>query len=492
MMRLGAENLAALDPRVGVPRYDREALTVGIVHFGVGGFHRAHQAMYLDELMNRGEAHDWAICGVGVLPGDRAMAEALHGQDMLYSVMLKHPDGSRDARVVGSIVDYLFAPDDPEAVIARMADPGVRIVSLTITEGGYSIDPVSGEFDPASPDLAADLERGLAAPSSAFGLIVAALRRRRDAGIAPFTVQSCDNIQANGDVARRAISGFVRLLDSELADWIVSDVAFPNAMVDRITPVTTTADRDELRERYGIEDAWPVVCEPFTQWVVEDAFPLGRPAWENVGVQLVGDVLPYELMKLRLLNASHQALTYFGYLLGHRYAHDAVADPRIAELLRRYMAREASPTLDPVPGVDLDSYRGQLIERFANPEIRDTLARLCAETSDRIPKWLLPVVRDDLAAGVPVPYAAAVVASWARYALGVDEEGAPIEVVDRLRDELAERAAREQEQPGAFIRNRELFGDLAEHPEFMEPYLRTLRSLHASGASATLDAVLAD
>jgi len=487
---LSADALGRLGPGVAVPRYDRARLRTGIVHVGVGGFHRAHQAVYLDELMNRGLAHDWAICGVGVLPHDRGMAEALRAQDNLYTVMVKHADGSREARVVGSIVDYLFAPDDPEAVVARMADPSTRIVSLTITEGGYSIDPSTGEFDPSSPDIAADLH-GDAAPRSAFGLIVAALRRRRDAGTAPFTVQSCDNIQSNGDVARRAIAGYARLADPELGDWILENVSFPNAMVDRITPVTTDADRAELRERFGVADRWPVVCEPFTQWVVEDRFPLGRPAWEEVGAQLVEEVLPYELAKLRLLNASHQGLCYFGYLAGYRYAHEAVADERIAELLRRYMDREATPTLAPVPGLDLVAYKAQLIERFANPEIRDSLARLCAESSDRIPKWLLPVVREDLAAGRPVPYAAAIVASWARYAEGVDEAGEPIVVVDRLRDVLQPLARAQRDRPTAFLENRAVFGDLVDDPRFVAPYLEALASLQGPGSSSTLDLILA-
>lgn len=490
MVALTQDALSGLRPEVGVPRYDRSALTAGIVHFGVGGFHRAHQAVYLDELMERGQAHDWALCGVGVLPQDRRMAEALAAQDHLYTVMLKHPDGSREARVIGSMIEYLFAPDDPDAVIAKLADPAVRIVSLTITEGGYSIDPATGQFDPASPDLAADLA-GDGTPHSAFGLIVAGLRRRREAGIAPFTVQSCDNIQSNGDVAKQAIAGYARLVDPELGEWIAAEVAFPNAMVDRITPVTTDADRGELAERFGIEDRWPVVCEPFTQWVIEDHFPAGRPAWEEVGAQLVDDVLPYELMKLRLLNASHQGLTYFGYLIGYRYAHEALADERIAELLRRYMDREATPSLDPVPGIDLTAYKAQLIERFSNPEIRDTLARLCAESSDRIPKWLLPVVRHDLAAGIPVPYSAAIVASWARYAEGVDEAGEPIEIVDRLRDTLVPIAQSQRTNPTAFIENRALFGDLADDPAFREPYLETLAVLHTEGAGAALDRLLA-
>ena len=495
MVSLSNATLATLDPSVEVPDYDRSSLTVGIVHFGVGGFHRAHQAVYLDELMRRGQAHEWALCGIGVLEQDRAMADALGAQDHLYTVMVKHADGRRDARVIGSMIDYLFAPDDPAAVLERMTQPSVRIVSLTITEGGYSIDPATGAFDPTSADIAADLD-GVhpdgSGPRSAFGFIVAALRARRDAGIPPFTIQSCDNIQSNGDVAKQAIVGFARLIDADLAAWIEAEVAFPNAMVDRITPVTTDADRAELAERFGVDDRWPVVCEPFLQWVVEDHFPQGRPEWEQVGAQLVADVLPYELMKLRLLNASHQALCYFGYLAGYRYAHEALADERIAELLRRYMDREGTPSLEPVPGIDLDLYKAQLIERFSNPEIRDTLARLCAESSDRIPKWLLPVVVHDLKAGIPVPYAAAVVASWARYAEGVDEVGEPIQVVDRLRDELVPIARSQREHPTAFIENRVLFGDLVDDPSFREPYLATLAVLHAQGASAALDRLLAD
>jgi len=485
---LSAETLGLLGSSVGRPQYDRSSLSVGIVHFGVGGFHRAHQAVYLDELMSRGLARDWAICGVGVLPQDERMADAMESQDCLYTVMVKHPDGRREARVVGSMAEYLFAPRDPEAVLARMTAPATRIVSLTITEGGYSIDPSSGEFDPGSPDLQADLAGG--APRSAFGFLVEALRRRRDAGIAPFTIQSCDNIQSNGDVARRAITGFARLLDPELADWIAVNVAFPNAMVDRITPVTSDADREEVAERFGVADRWPVVCEPFRQWVVEDHFPTGRPVWEEVGVQLVADVIPYELMKLRLLNASHQALCYFGYLMGYRYAHEALGDERIVTLLERYMDEEGTPTLEPVPGVDLPAYKAQLIKRFSNPEIRDTLARLCAESSDRIPKWLLPVVTSNLAADRPVTLSAAVVASWARYAEGVDEAGEPIEVVDRIREVLQPIARRQRQRPTAFIEYRPVFGDLVDDTRFMTPYLATLEALHNDGAAVALERVL--
>jgi mannitol 2-dehydrogenase len=321
-----------------------------------------------------------------------------------------------------------------------------------------------------------------------FGFVTAALRRRRADGTPAFTVMSCDNIQGNGDVAHKMITAFARAQDPELADWIESEVPFPNSMVDRITPVTSDDDRRVLAERFGIEDGWPVVCEPFTQWVLEDRFAAGRPAFEDVGVQVVDDVEPYELMKLRLLNASHQSLCYLGYLAGYRYAHEVCQDPLFADFLLRYMDREATPTLSPVPGVDLDGYKPHLIERFANPEVRDTLARLCAESSDRIPKWLLPVVRQNLADGGEIACSALVVAAWARYAEGVDEQGEPIEVVDRLSEQLTATAQRQHEEPLAFIADRDLFGDLVDDERFVTAYAEALASLHEHGARATLEA----
>ncbi|MBO1027874.1 mannitol dehydrogenase family protein [Micrococcus luteus] len=499
-MPLSADALPRL--ALATPAYHRDAVRVGIVHIGVGGFHRAHMAMYLDTLMNQGRAMDWGICGLGVLPGDARMRDALAGQDHLYTLAVKNPDGTVDSRVIGSIVDMLHAPDDPDAAVERMADPAVRIVSLTITEGGYNVNQVTGAFDPDRPDVAQDLASAAAAargeqapgPTSVFGLAVEALARRRARGHAPFTVMSCDNIQGNGDVARRQFSAFARLRDEDLAAWIEAEVPFPNSMVDRITPVTVDADRERLAQQEGLADAWPVVCEPYTQWVLEDRFvggADGRPPFEEVGVQLVDDVEPYELMKLRLLNASHQALCYPGYLDGMRFAHEVCSDPLFVEYLRAYMDREATPTLRPVPGIDLGDYKATLIERFANPCVRDTLARLCAESSDRIPTWLVPVIRENLEAGRPVGLSAAIVASWARYAEGVDEAGAPIDVVDQRREAvMAAAAAQRDGDPLAFLRQEDLFGDLAERPAFTEPYLRALTSFQERGARATLEALL--
>jgi mannitol 2-dehydrogenase len=483
--------LASLADTVPTPTYDRGRVTTGVVHFGVGGFHRAHQAMYHDGLMNAGKALDWGICGAGVMPADRRMKEALDAQDGLYTLVVKHGDGTYEPRVIGAITEYLFAPDDPEAVIEKMAAEATRIVSLTVTEGGYNIHNVTGEFDTANPDVQHDLEPG-AAPKTTFGLITEALRRRRERGLVPFTIMSCDNLQGNGQLARTVFTAFARLRDPELGDWVERDVRFPNSMVDRITPVTTDADRAEVRERFGIDDRWPVVCEPYTQWVLEDSFSAGRPPYEDVGVQVVDDVEPYELMKLRLLNASHQALCYFAYLSGYRLVHEAAQDPLLRAFLVGYMDEEGTPTLAPVPGVDLDEYKHTLIERFSNPEVRDTIARLCAESSDRIPKWLLPVVRRQLERGGEITRSAAVVASWARYAEGVDEQGEPIEVVDRLKDSLVEIARRQREDPDAFIANRAVFGDLVDDERFVGAYRAALSSLHERGARATLEAIVSE
>lgn len=494
MIQLNSANLPEIarsseSARVALPAYDRAAVSAGIVHFGVGGFHRAHQARIIDDLLGQGLAGDWGICGVGVMESDLLMRDALAAQDGLYTLVEKHPDGRREARVIGSIVDYLYAPDDPEAVIERMANPEIRIVSLTVTEGGYNIHHVTGKFQLDSPHVRHDLETD-EPPVSVFGLVVEALRRRRERAIPPFTVMSCDNLQDNGAVARRAFGAFATARDPELAAWIADSVSFPNSMVDRITPVTTDGDRADVAEQFGITDAWPVVCEPFFQWVLQDSFPGGRPPYESSQVQLVADVEPYESMKLRLLNVSHQGICYFGHLMGYRLVHEAAQDPLMAGFLLAYMDSEATPTLKPVPGIDLDVYKHQLVERFSNPGVRDTIARLCAESSDRIPKWLVPVIRDQLESGGEVGLAAAIVASWARYAEGVDEQGEPIEVVDALKERVMAEAGQYPSNPHAFIEDRELFGDLADRPRFVEAYDLALDLLHTVGARATLETLM--
>ena len=487
MTHLTEKALPRLNADVAVPRYDRRDVTTGIVHIGVGNFHRSHQAVYLDTLMNGGAALDWGICGIGLQPSNAGMRDALAAQDGLYTLVLRHGDGTWDARVIGSIVEYLFAPDDPEAAIEKMAAPATRIVSLTVTEGGYSLDAVTGEFDAASDEsVLADLRQG-AVPRTMFGLVTEALARRRARGLPAFTILSCDNIQGNGQVSRRAFTAFARLRDPGLADWISARVRFPNCMVDRITPKTTDEDRAELSRRFGLDDQWPVLCEPFTQWVLEDDFADGRPPLEAAGVQIVPDVEPYELMKLRLLNACHQALCHPGRLVGYRFVHEVATDPLFARFLLDYMTAEAIPTLRPVPGVDLLGYANQLIERFANPEVRDTVARLCANASDCIPKFLLPVIRQQLAVGGPVTRSAAVVASWARDAEGSDESGALHPLDDDLAPQLQAAARRQRRHPTAFLDdNRAVFGELADDPRFTAVYRSILTSLFDRGVRKTL------
>lgn len=510
--RLGPQSLP--DNGVHLPTFDRTAVTSGIIHIGVGGFHRAHQALVMDNLLARGDHSSWGITGMGVMPVDARMRDALTEQGGLYTLVEKHPDGRRDHRVIGSIRDVLLAPDNPGAAVEAMADPQIRIVSLTITEGGYNFNQSTGLFDPSTPAVAHDIEAMSVETAgdaqaeldrtpawagdlqSVFGLVVGALKLRWMRGLAPFTVMSCDNIQGNGDTAARQFGAFAEYVDPELAEWIRHHVPFPNSMVDRITPVTSDEDRARVAEETGRVDAWPVVCEPFFQWVLEDRFVTDadgssqRPAFEEAGVQMVDDVEPYELMKLRLLNASHQALCYPGRLAGLQYAHEVCTDPLYVAYLMAYMEQEATPTLQDVPGIDLDDYRRTLIERFANPQVRDTLARLCAESSDRIPKWVVPVIQDNLAAGRAVDLSAAIVASWARYAQGVDEAGADIEIVDPRRDTVMKAAADQNQDPLAFVRNRELFGDLADQEAFVEPYLWALESFRRVGARATLTELL--
>jgi mannitol 2-dehydrogenase len=463
---------AAASTQVAVPSYPRAALTAGIVHIGVGGFHRAHQAMFVDRLLAAGLGDGWAIHGLGLLEGDARMRDVLAEQGGLYTLVLRNPDGTEDARIIGSIVADTLVLDDPEGALELLADPGIRIVSLTITEGGYNVHAVTGEFLAEAPAIVADLA-GDAAPATVFGVLTEALHRRRERGIVPFTVMSCDNMPGNGTVARRAIVSFARLRDPGLAAWIDAEVAFPNSMVDRITPVTTEADIAAVRERHGVIDGWPVVAEPFVQWVLEDRFSAGRPPFEQVGVQLVDDVEPYEEMKLRLLNASHQTLAYVAALADIVYVDEAMRDESIVGLIRNYLA-EAVPTLAPVPGVDLGSYCDTLVERFGNPHVRDTVARLAANTSERIPKFLLPVARSVLDAGGSPVWSATVVASWARYVRGVSDTGRAIEVVDPERGALV--AAASDPDPLAFLRLTQFFGDLADQPAFTEPYLAALRS----------------
>ena len=482
-VRLSTETLDSVRARgIPVPDYDRAGLVTGIVHLGVGGFHRSHQAMVVDRLLSAGQARDFAICGVGVLEQDRRMAAVMAEQDGLYTLMSKHADGSREARVIGSIVDYLFAPDDPDLVVERLASPDTRIVSLTISEGGYNQDSASRQFVASDPGVQHDLAHP-DSPRTAFGLVVAGLRRRRDRGLGPFTVMSCDNLADNGRIARDSFTSFARLLDPELGDWVAEHVRFPSSMVDRITPVTDEGDRAAATEMLGVEDAWPVVAEPYFAWALEDDFAAGRPPFEDAGVTVVADVGPWERMKLRLANGGHQALCHMGVLAGFRFAHEAAADPGIAAYLTAYLDDEAAPTLEDLPG--LDDFKGSLLDRWRNPAIADTLDRIRTDSSDRLPAWLLPVVVDNLATGGPVRASAVACAAWAHACEGRDDQGDELVVLDRAAVELSNAAAKQGDDPTAFLAQRGLFGDLIDEPRFRAAFLEARASLVDTGALAT-------
>ena len=467
------------DGAAALPEYDRAEVTAGIVHFGVGGFHRSHQAAYIDALLRSGLAREWGICGVGILDADSRMRYVVRAQDGLYTVLSKSPDGTIEARVIGSMVEYLYVPDDPDAVIEKLAHPDTRIVTMTVTEGGYNIDPATREFDPANPVITGDAASD-GIPRTHFRLLHEGLRRRRDRGIPPFTIASCDNIHGNGDVARRTLVEYIALSDPEFSEWVAENVTFPNSMVDRITPVTVDADRALVAERFGIEDAWPVPAEDFTQWVLEDRFPTGRPPLEEAGVQLVDDVIPYEMMKMRLLNAGHQVVGLLGAISGYEYVHEAMQDPAIRAAVARFQEHEAEPTLPPVPGIDLAEYRQTLLDRFTNPEVGDTIARLSSQTSNGLPVFVLPVVRDQLAAGGPITIAAALLAAWAVRA----EERDGVRLVDRRRDLVHARAI--DPDPQAFIRDPELFGDLAADDRLAAEFARWRAAFTADGVGPTL------
>lgn len=464
MTELRASTVGQLD--IPGPTYDRDRATPGVVHLGVGNFHRSHQAVYLDRVLQAGDL-SWGICGVGLLAGDEPLARTLRDQDLLYTSLTVDPDGTTQARVIGSLVQHIYAPDDPKAVLDRLAAPSTRIVSLTITEGGYGVQEDTGKFNPDDPLVLADLA-GNGTPRSALGLIVAALKVRRQAGTTPFTVVSCDNIQSNGKVARSAVTGFAAIQDPELASWIQDAVVFPSSMVDRITPVTTPATRQLVQDVFGVPDRAPVLSESYLQWVLEDDFPAGRPDLDQVGVQLVGDVLPYELMKLRLLNASHQVMSYLGILAGFEWVHETCQDPDFDAFLRRYMDREARPTLAPVPGVDLDRYCQDLMTRFASPAVGDTLQRQVVDGSERLAKFLVPVIGEQLRNGGDITCAVTAVAAWGIYAEQRIAAGA--DLADRRTVEIAGLLGPDRDEPGTLVHLNSVFGVLGSNDRFRREY----------------------
>ena len=484
--RLSNTTVTQVTKGTQVPDYDRAKVTPGIVHLGIGAFHRAHMAVYVDDLLAKDPS--WGIVGASLRRPDTK--EALEPQDGLYTIAVRDAAGTHP-RVIGSILDVMDANTEREELLSLMADPSVRIVSLTVTEKGYCHDPATGELDQKHADIVHDLANP-ATPKSAPGMLVEALARRKAAGVAPFTVMSCDNLPSNGETAKRIVTKFAALRDAALGEW-VKQVAFPSTMVDRIVPSTTDADRAEVAGLIGAEDAWPIMTEPFTQWVIEDHFPGGRPAFEAVGAQLVKDVEPFEHMKLRMLNGSHSTMAYSGYLGGYEYIAEVMGDAAYVKLIHGLMTEEAMPTLD-MPGVDLGAYRDQLLERFRNPALKHRTWQIAMDGSQKLPQRLLGTIRDRLRAGQGIERLALGVAAWMRYVTGVAEDGNDIDVRDPHALKMHAIAADAGDDPEALFEGlvalTEVFGtDLADNAVFRETVVGHLEMLFDEGARATVKKV---
>jgi mannitol-1-phosphate/altronate dehydrogenase len=479
---LSHQNLALLPVGIARPVFAPAHVRPGIVHLGLGGFHRAHMARYTHDLMNiRSDALDWGIIGVGLMPNDRRMQDALAPQNGLYT-LVERQDDIESVTVIGSVHDVIFAGESAEAVVNAITSPAVRIVSITVTENGYCLNPATKQLDLTHLSIVHDLAHP-ELPRSAIGIIVEAYRRRMVAGLPAFTALTCDNIQHNGAVLRGAVLQFAQQRDPRLAIWIEAHASFPGTMVDRITPVTTTDDIGYLASRFGVADRWPVFSELFRQWVIEDNFVQGRPAWELVGAQFADDVAPYEFMKLRLLNASHLAIAGLGRLAGYTYIDETLRDGSLRAYMQALMDRETGPTVPAVPGVDLEVYKAQLLDRFANPKIKDTVERV---NTDAPINLLIDPIRDRLKSGADVALLALALAAWMRRVRAQDEGGQPIHVVHPLADLLRVRAIEGGTDPRPLLAITSLFGELSDNQSFVNSLERWLGLLYGTGSKATL------
>ena len=471
-------------------KYDRWNVKAGIAHIGVGNFHRAHEEYYTDLLLEYPDQRKWGICGIALLPSDEKLVEALRGQRGEYTLTVCGRDGRDQAFLIGSLVELLWSVEDPGAVIAKLADPAIRIITMTITEGGYNLDKSTGEFILANEGVQHDLKHP-AAPSTVFGFVAAGLRRRMESGGGPVTILSCDNLQHNGSTARRAFTAFFEAQDTALAGWVAANVTFPNSMVDRITPAVLPADRERLNAANGTDDAAPVYCEDFIQWVIEDKFAAGRPAWERVGVEFTGDVTAFENMKLSLLNASHTMLSYPAFLTGYRKVDDAMHDERFARYLRDFMDKDITPYV-PAPGtVNLDEYKQTLIERFGNRSVSDQLARLCFDGVSKIPVYIMPNLGKMLRDKADLTRVAFFAAAYRRYLKhGTDDNGAPYTVDEPWLTE-EDRKLIASADPDVFLGLSPFASvDLRGDARFPELYRKMVKELEEKGVSPVLEAVL--
>ncbi|MFK7825745.1 MAG: mannitol dehydrogenase family protein [Oligoflexales bacterium] len=463
-------------------------LTSGIIHFGVGGFHRAHEAVYTEDAMLKSKDYNWGIVGIEVMPSGKLMNQVMKEQDCLYTLMTRPSNGKPKIRVISSIHEYIYKYDSDDKIdqISRQfLNEDIKIISLTITEGGYNINQRTGDFN-LDDDLIKQDIQNFDDPKTIFGHLAKGIRQRKNTIGKGVTFLSCDNIQHNGDMTKKMFLTFLEHSDRDLMKWVEENCSFPNSMVDRITPKTTEEDKKTLRSLTDIDDLWPVTSEPFSQWIIEDNFIEGRPQWELAGAQFVDDVSPYEKMKLRLLNASHQALSYFGFLIGYRYVHEAALDPVINKFVRYYMKNEVVKTLDPVPGVNIEEYQNSILERFSNPNIKDTLSRNCENTSDRIPVFNIPTMVEQIGHSKELNASAMILASWAIYALGKDEQGNDINIIDNRKEEILTASNKAVANPENFLKIQDLFGCLASDEQFVKNFIRYYHEIKEKGCLKTI------
>ena len=484
-LRLSAANLSALPANVVRPVYDRSALRTGIVHLGIGSFHRAHQAVYTDNVLASGDLR-WGIVGASLRNSDTR--DALKPQNFLYTLNLRAE--TETLRVIGSLQDILVAPENPAALIETLCQPSVAVVSLTVTEKGYHYDPATRALNEDDADILHDLAHPHA-PRTAFGFISAAILRRRGLGITPFTVLCCDNLPANGRTLHGLLSRYAQLVSPDLGGFVRNEIRCPDTMVDRIVPATTDDDRQHLSETVGIDDLWPVVAEPFTQWVIEDRFSGARPAWDEAGATFVSDVAPFESMKLRMLNGSHSALAYLGYLAGHDTVAEAMDDDALAGFVEGLMT-DTIPTLDLPSNIDVNAYKTSLLTRFRNRALHHRTWQIAMDGSQKLPQRILGPVRDRLAKGLPIERHALVVAGWMRYVTGIDERGRPIDVRDPLLKSFQERlhgaGGNAVRIVGDLLGLKAIFGDdLPADQRFRQAVSGALSNIYSLGSRQAVD-----
>lgn len=483
-LKLSNAALSELPESIKRPTYNRSTLTPGIIHIGLGNFHRAHQSWYLHRLMEMGLAKDWGIIGAGVRAFDEVQRQKMAAQDYLTTLIELDPSG-KSAEVVGSMIDYIPVEEGNQPLIQRMASPDIRIVSLTVTEGGYFIDPSTKGFDARHPDIQFDAENP-STPRTAFGAIVAALKLRRDNGIGPFTGQSCDNLQGNGAILRQTVVSLARMSDPELAEWIDANCTFPNSMVDCIVPATGPKEI-ALAQEFGIEDAVPVSHENFRQWVIEDDFCQGRPDWDRVGAQFSDNVHGYEAQKIRILNAGHQVIVNAAEIKHIETISEIMADPKIRALFDKVEKEEIVPHVVPVPGMTPEQYVELIDRRFSNPAIVDTTKRVAFDGSSRHPGFVIPTIHEAVVSGQPFDGLALVEAAWCRMCEGTREDGSIIEPNDPFWDDLSTVAHEARNDPKAWLEMRHVYGDLADHSGFRDAFDKWLKMIWAQGIDAAID-----